>query len=226
MNLNGLRDPLANKKKNELIEDVIVSSFDYSDITNDDKLFLLGKEEELRKQAKIFRTTTLSIGKILFEANQRLSNYHKGKYMEWCAAMDISKDQSSYFLKRFNLYLEHKDKKDLIEKLPNQLIRALTGKRINDDLRNIALSKEIKNIREFNELKKEYSAVPNSLVKVAKSEMLVEKTRKELINEYESLAEHVGNLFKENYNQTMSADKNKIYKNLEKLKEIKKILSK
>lgn len=157
-----MRDPFLNKSKNELIEKEELSLFDYSDIKEDDKIFLIEKEQEIKNQAKIFQKTTLNIGKILYEANEKLANYHKGKYMEWCESLNISKDQSSYFLKRYNLFLEYKDKKELIEKMPNQLVRVLTAKTTDESLKQEALKQEVTNIKQFNELKREYSALPNT----------------------------------------------------------------
>lgn len=185
----GLGDGFARRKENRLktldIETIQESSFDYSviNIDKEDEEILIGCEREIRKQQVIYIKSTLDIGKILLEAQERLKKYKTGTFIEWYKNLGFNKDSISYFLRRYQLSLEFPQKKEYISKIPIRLVKELTKKNIEKELVEEAIAEEISNTKQFLEMKNHYSHCANNEIK--RNKKVVEKEEiEEILNKY------------------------------------------
>lgn len=145
-------------EKNLLIEELKqLSTFDYSEINEDDKNFLIKTEKTILDLGENFKNITIEIGKNLFTAQQKLANYTGGTFMKWYQSLGLNKDNVSYFLKRYTLFLDYKDKEDYIANMPVTMVKALTHRDIPQKLVAEVIENEIKTTKEFNEIKKKFN---------------------------------------------------------------------
>lgn len=145
-------------EKNLLIEELKqLSTFDYSEINEDDKNFLIKTEKTILDLGENFKNITIEIGKNLFTAQQKLANYTGGTFMKWYQSLGLNKDNVSYFLKRYTLFLDYKDKEDYIANMPVTMVKALTHRDIPQELVAEVIENEIKTTKEFNEIKKKFN---------------------------------------------------------------------
>lgn len=161
-----MRDPLARRFEDGVnildTKDDIKSNFDYSLIDENDKEILLEYETQINQNKVFLIRSTIEIGKILEEAQQRLSKYKTGTFMAWYENLGFNKDNVSYFLKRYSLFLRHADKKNYIAELPVYVVKALTKKDTPEELVNEVIEKEIKTMKDLKEIENKYSQVANN----------------------------------------------------------------
>ena len=160
-----MRDPLARRFEDgiNILEsnDEIKSKFDYSAIDENDKEILIEYENQINQNKVFLIRSTIEIGKILEEAQQRLSKYKTGTFMAWYENLGFNKDNVSYFLKRYSLFLRHADKKNYIAELPVYVVKALTKKDTPEELVNEVIEKEITTMKALKEIENKYSQVAN-----------------------------------------------------------------
>ncbi len=160
-----MRDPLARRFEDgiNILEsnDEIKSKFDYSAIDENDKEILIEYESQINQNKVFLIRSTIEIGKILEEAQQRLSKYKTGTFMAWYENLGFNKDNVSYFLKRYSLFLRHADKKNYIAELPVYVVKALTKKDTPDELVNEVIEKEITTMKALKEIENKYSQLAN-----------------------------------------------------------------
>ena len=145
-------------EKNLLIEELKqLSTFDYSEINEDDKHFLIKTEKTILDLGENFKNITIEIGKNLFNAQQKLASYTGGTFMKWYQSLGLNKDNVSYFLKRYTLFLDYKDKENYIANMPVTMVKALTHRDIPQKLVAEVIENEIKTTKEFNEIKKKFN---------------------------------------------------------------------
>ena len=160
-----MRDPLARRFEDgiNILEsnDEIKSKFDYTAIDENDKEILIEYESQINQNKVLLIPSTIEIGKILEEAHQRLSKYKTGTFMAWYENLGFNKDNVSYFLKRYSLFLRHADKKNYIAELPVYVVKALTKKDTPDELVNEVIEKEITTMKALKEIENKYSQLAN-----------------------------------------------------------------
>ena len=153
-----MANPLE-RRRNLLDEQSYKSNFDFEEfnIADKDKSDLLSLEEKIKSSQMTFVKSTLEIGNILSQAQEKLKNYGTGSFMKWYENLGFNKDNVSYFLKRFELSLAYPEKKEYIAEMPVRLVKELTKKDIEPQLVVEAIKEEIKTTKEFNEIKINYS---------------------------------------------------------------------
>lgn len=190
-----MNNPLENRKNLLEAEDHYKSNFDYSEIGSKDKEKLIEYEKDLKSNQVNFIKSTLLIGETLKKAQDDLKNYVDGTFMSWYKNLGFNKDNVSYFLKRYNLSVEFPDKKNYIAEMPVRLVKELTKKNVEEELLKEAIEEEVKDNKDFLELKNKYSHGANTLtektikMKVEKKEVedilekyLDEEKRREMID--------------------------------------------
>lgn len=141
----GLGDSFANRKTNRLKEMLPAkieykSNFDYSDINEEDKEDLLNLESLVLNKKNEIINQVIELGDVLYQANLKLASYKTGKFMEWYTSLGLNKDEVSVALKRYSIFLEYPDKKEVIAELPVRTIKVIT----KDSLKETpALLKEV-----------------------------------------------------------------------------------
>ena len=124
-----MANPLE-RRRNLLDEQSYKSNFDFEEfnIADKDKSDLLSLEEKIKSSQMTFVKSTLEIGNILSQAQEKLKNYGTGSFMKWYENLGFNKDNVSYFLKRFELSLVYPEKREYIAEMPVRLVKELTKK--------------------------------------------------------------------------------------------------
>lgn len=172
-----MSNPLE-RRKNLLEEQNYVSDFNFEEfnIIEKDKMDLLVLEEKIKGSQMTFVKSTLEIGNILFQAQEKLKSYGTGSFMKWYENLGFNKDNVSYFLKRFELSLAYPEKREYIAEMPVRLVKELTKKDIEPKVVIEAIKEEVKTTKELNEIKISYSHGANiETIKITKEPVGIEE---------------------------------------------------
>lgn len=172
-----MSNPLE-RRKNLLEEQNYVSDFNFEEfnIIEKDKTDLLVLEEKIKGSQMTFVKSTLEIGNILFQAQEKLKSYGTGSFMKWYENLGFNKDNVSYFLKRFELSLAYPEKREYIAEMPVRLVKELTKKDIEPKVVVEAIKEEVKTTKELNEIKISYSHGANiETIKITKEPVGIEE---------------------------------------------------
>ena len=153
-----MSNPLE-RRRNLLEEQNYKSNFNFTEfnIVDKDKSELLVLEEKIKSSQMTFVKSTLEIGNILSQAQDKLKSYGTGSFMKWYENIGFNKDNVSYFLKRYELSIIYPEKKEYIAEMPVRLVKELTKKDIEPEIVIEAIKEEIKTTKQFNEIKINYS---------------------------------------------------------------------
>jgi hypothetical protein len=153
-----MSNPLE-RRRNLLEEQNYKSNFNFTEfnIVDKDKSELLVLEEKIKSSQMTFVKSTLEIGNILSQAQDKLKSYGTGSFMKWYENIGFNKDNVSYFLKRYELSIIYPEKKEYIAEMPIRLVKELTKKDIETEIVVEAIKEEIKTTKQFNEIKINYS---------------------------------------------------------------------
>ena len=153
-----MSNPLE-RRRNLLEEQNYKSNFNFTEfnIVDKDKSELLVLEEKIKSSQMTFVKSTLEIGNILSQAQDKLKSYGTGSFMKWYENIGFNKDNVSYFLKRYELSIIYPEKKEYIAEMPIRLVKELTKKDIEPEIVVEAIKEEIKTTKQFNEIKINYS---------------------------------------------------------------------
>ena len=153
-----MSNPLE-RRRNLLEEQNYKSNFNFTEfnIVDKDKSELLVLEEKIKSSQMTFVKSTLEIGNILSQAQDKLKSYGTGSFMKWYENIGFNKDNVSYFLKRYELSIIYLEKKEYIAEMPVRLVKELTKKDIEPEIVVEAIKEEIKTTKQFNEIKINYS---------------------------------------------------------------------
>ena len=153
-----MSNPLE-RRRNLLEEQNYKSNFNFTEfnIVDKDKSELLVLEEKIKSSQMTFVKSTLEIGNILSQAQDKLKSYGTGSFMKWYENIGFNKDNVSYFLKRYELSIIYPEKKEYIAEMPVRLVKELTKKDIEPEIVVEAINEEIKTTKQFNEKKINYS---------------------------------------------------------------------
>ena len=193
-----MKNPLLNRKNLLIEEEMYISKFDYTEIEKSDKEVLIEYEKKIKTNQINIMKSTLIVGEILKEAQNKLKNYVDGTFMKWYQSLGFNKDSVSYFLKRYSLVMEFPQKKDYIAEMPIRVIKELTKKNIKKELVKEAIEEEIIGNKELKALKIKYSHDANTKIiktKVEKDEII--EILEKYINENESI--EITEIFFERY---------------------------
>ena len=157
-----MSNPLE-RRRNLLEEQNYKSNFNFTEfnIVDKDKSELLVLEEKIKSSQMTFVKSTLEIGNILSQAQDKLKSYGTGSFMKWYENIGFNKDNVSYFLKRYELSIIYPEKKEYIAEMPVRLVKELTKKDIEPEIVVEAIKEEIKTTKQFNEIKINYSHSAN-----------------------------------------------------------------
>ena len=110
-----MSNPLE-RRRNLLEEQNYKSNFNFTEfnIVDKDKSELLVLEEKIKSSQMTFVKSTLEIGNILSQAQDKLKSYGTGSFMKWYENIGFNKDNVSYFLKRYELSIIYPEKKEYI----------------------------------------------------------------------------------------------------------------
>ena len=103
----------------------------------------------------------------MYQANLKLANYKTGKFMEWYLSLGLNKDEVSVALKRYSIFLEYPDKKEVIAELPVRTIKVITKESLKEtpeflkEVTEKTLNQEFKTSGELNKFISSHNTTSN-----------------------------------------------------------------
>lgn len=145
-------DPFADM--GELLnQNTYQSTFDFGtfEIDEEDKKYIIQREEILFNNFKTFSKSLYEICKALYEIKLKMKGDDTASFVAWYKHNKLSKDKVSELLKRYELFIQVPDKIEYISSLSIPAVKALTKKEVDLSVIDDILRLEIKNIDDINQ---------------------------------------------------------------------------
>lgn len=128
-------------------EKLYQSTFDFSsfEISEDDKEYIVTREEILFTSFKKMSSSLYDICKALYEIKLKFKD-DGGSFAAWYRHNHLSKDKVSELLKRYELFIQVPDKKEYISSLSIPAVKLLTKKDLEFDTLDNILQLELKDV--------------------------------------------------------------------------------
>lgn len=145
-------DPFADM--GELLnQNTYQSTFDFGtfEINEEDKKYIIQREEILYDNFKTHAKSLYEICKALYEIKMKLKGDDTASFVAWYKHNKLSKDKVSELLKRYELFIQVPDKIEYVSSLSIPAVKALTKKEVDIGIVDDILRLEIKNIDDINQ---------------------------------------------------------------------------
>ncbi len=108
------------------IEDTYKSNFDYKSFEVEPEAIekLIRFEQDIKNHQKKTLDSIFSMSKILYNARTLLANNKNGTFGAWHESLGLNREAVSVMLKRYDLYLQTKDK--TVMELPVRAVKVIT----------------------------------------------------------------------------------------------------
>lgn len=108
------------------IEDTYQSNFDYKSFEVEPEAIdkLIRFEQDIKNHQKKTLDSIFSMSKILYNARTILANNKSGTFGAWHESLGLNREAVSVMLKRYDLYLQTKDK--MVMELPVRAVKVIT----------------------------------------------------------------------------------------------------
>jgi len=108
------------------IEDTYQSNFDYKSFEVEPEAIdkLIRFEQDIKNHQKKTLDSIFSMSKILYNARTLLANNKSGTFGAWHESLGLNREAVSVMLKRYDLYLQTKDK--TVMELPVRAVKVIT----------------------------------------------------------------------------------------------------
>ena len=145
-------DPFADMKE-ILNQNTYQSTFDFGtfEIGEEDKKYIIQREEVIFDNFKTFSKSLYEICKALYEIKMKLKGDDTASFVAWYKHNKLSKDKVSELLKRYELFIQVPDKIEYISSLSIPAVKALTKKEVDLNVIDDILRLEIKNVDDINQ---------------------------------------------------------------------------
>ena len=124
-------------------------------ITEEEKNYIIEKEKILFKRFKTYSENLYEICKALYDVRQKLKkygDYGEMTFTDWYKFIGLNKDKVSELTKRYELYMLAPDKKAHISSLSIPVVKLLTKKAIDVEVREKILELELKKVEDMIEI--------------------------------------------------------------------------
>lgn len=145
-------DPFADMKE-LLNQNTYQSTFDFGtfEIGEEDKKYIIQREEVIFDNFKTFSKSLYEICKALYEIKMKFKGDDTASFVAWYKHNKLSKDKVSELLKRYELFIQVPDKIEYVSSLSIPAVKALTKKEVDMSVVDDILRLEIKNIDDINQ---------------------------------------------------------------------------
>lgn len=145
-------DPFADMKE-ILNQNTYQSTFDFGtfEIDEEDKKYIIQREEVIFDNFKTFSKSLYEICKALYEIKMKMKGDDSASFVAWYKHNKLSKDKVSELLKRYELFIQVPDKIEYISSLSIPAVKALTKKEVDLNVIDDILRLEIKNVDDINQ---------------------------------------------------------------------------
>lgn len=124
-------------------------------ITEEEKNYIIEKEKILFKRFKAYSENLYEICKALYDVRQKLKkygDYGEMTFTDWYKFIGLNKDKVSELTKRYELYMLAPDKKAHISSLSIPVVKLLTKKAVDVEIREKILELELKKVEDMVEI--------------------------------------------------------------------------
>lgn len=124
-------------------------------ITEEEKNYIIEKEKILFKRFKAYSENLYEICKALYDVRQKLKkygDYGEMAFTDWYKFIGLNKDKVSELTKRYELYMLAPDKKAHISSLSIPVVKLLTKKAVDVEVREKILELELKKVEDMVEI--------------------------------------------------------------------------
>lgn len=124
-------------------------------ITEEEKNYIIEKEKILFKRFKAYSENLYEICKALYDVRQKLKkygDYGEMTFTDWYKFIGLNKDKVSELTKRYELYMLAPDKKAHISSLSIPVVKLLTKKAVDVEIREKILELELKKVEDIVEI--------------------------------------------------------------------------
>lgn len=124
-------------------------------ITEEEKNYIIEKEKILFKRFKAYSENLYEICKALYDVRQKLKkygDYGEVAFTDWYKFIGLNKDKVSELTKRYELYMLAPDKKAHISSLSIPVVKLLTKKAVDVEVREKILELELKKVEDMVEI--------------------------------------------------------------------------
>ena len=136
-------------------DELSIVSFDYSKLTNDERLSTLENEKKLDE---LYQRYQPEIGKILYEQQQILANHTDGTFQQWYESKGFKRWKVYDYINKYQYVLRNSEdprKIDIFENMPKSLQSEIAKPSAKAEAVEKVLSGDIKTTKEYRELEKQ-----------------------------------------------------------------------
>lgn len=212
--LNKHENTEITEKKLDREEVLANYSFDY-DVDEDTREFLKDVTYKIHSTTHRFYT---ELGKMLCDAQEKLSNNKSGIFIKWAESLGIKKDNAYRYINRYKYIVAIRDNITVakVESLPFSLSSEIAKESCPESVRERVINGDIKSIKEFrNELKEVQQEEVEEVIQEAE---IVEKVGLDKFNSKEKIMLSSLNVVFEKIRTGANTPEN--LKKLEKIQEI------
>lgn len=114
----------------------LLQVFNYSILDPQTTEFLKQKESVM---SGIVGKAYTELGRELVEAQGELSKHGYGCFEEWYTSLGFKKQSVYNYIKRFELFVQLLDKRDMIEEMPSNLVYEISKPSVDPDLQTLSI---------------------------------------------------------------------------------------
>lgn len=131
------------------------ASFDYSKLTEKERLSTLENEKKLDELYKKYQP---EIGEILYKQQQILANHNEGVFQQWYESKGFKRWKVYDYINKYNYVLRNSEdpqKIDIFENMPNTLQSEISKPSTKPEVAEAILNGDVKTKKEIEELKRQ-----------------------------------------------------------------------
>ncbi|WP_303189304.1 hypothetical protein [Fusobacterium ulcerans] len=126
-------------------------NFESFEINEEDKKFIIEREEILYHTFKNYSKAEYDICKAIYEIKMKMKGDESSSFVAWYKHNQLTKDKVSEMLKRYELFIQAPDKIEYISSLSIPAVKALTKKDIALTTLDSILSLELRDMESINQ---------------------------------------------------------------------------
>lgn len=144
------------------------ASFDYSKLTDKERLSTLENEKKLDELYKKYQP---EIGEILYKQQQILANHNEGVFQQWYESKGFKRWKVYDYINKYNYVLRNSEdpqKIDIFENMSNTLQSEISKPSTKPEVAQAIMNGDVKTKKEVEELKKQLKAKDEQIATQAK----------------------------------------------------------
>ena len=163
-------------------EEYSVVAFDYSMLTNNERLSTLENEKKLDE---LYQKYQPEIGEILYNQQKILANHNEGVFQQWYESKGFKRWKVYDYINKYQYVLRNSEdpkKIDIFENMPKTLQSEMSKPSAIKEVNQAVYDGEIKTHKDYKELEKEFKQKEEQLNKRVKLQLEIINQKNDTIN--------------------------------------------